>query len=109
MSVSRMIKDSFDRRGIADEAVQEKERRGIIANLKASDLGDDLGLYIRAFGGRPKADKGNPSKRNKIEPSKREKRESAKGEVSNPTEQKDECIDIYTGGRRLPGSYGSNQ
>jgi hypothetical protein len=104
-SVSRMIKDSLDRRGIADEEAQEKERRGIIATLKASDLGDDLGLYIRAFGGQPKADKRKRSKRDNREPQKRKD--------TNPPEKisprSEEYLDIYAAGRRLTGSYGSNQ
>ena len=57
-SITRMVKASLDRRGIAaDKAVQQKEVREIIAVLKASDLSDDLGLYIRAFGGHRKDSK----------------------------------------------------
>jgi hypothetical protein len=52
-SLTRMIKDSQDRRGILNGETRQKEIREIIATVKASnDLGDDLRLYIGPLGGR---------------------------------------------------------
>jgi hypothetical protein len=52
-SLSGMIRDSQDRRGILNAEARQKEIREIIAIVKTSnDLGDDLRLYIGAMGGR---------------------------------------------------------
>jgi hypothetical protein len=51
-SLTGMIKESQDRRGILNGEARQKEIREIIATVKASnDLGDDLRLYIGALGG----------------------------------------------------------
>jgi hypothetical protein len=115
-SLTRMVKDSLEWRGIAaDKAAQQKEILEILTVLRASDLGDDLGLYLRAFGGHPKPTKSKPSEEGKPEPSKKGKIESSKPKNANlppPKEispRSEEYIDIYDAGQRLPGSYGSNQ
>jgi hypothetical protein len=52
-SLTGMIKDSQDRRGILNGGARQKEIREIIATLRASkELGDDLRLYVGALGGR---------------------------------------------------------
>jgi hypothetical protein len=81
-SLRQLIKKSLVRRGIAlNDAVLEKERNEIIPVLNASDLGEDLRLYMRTFGGPPKAIKGKPSKEEKKEPS---KRKDSKEEYQRP-------------------------
>jgi hypothetical protein len=49
-SLTGMIEDSLDRRGVSNEAARKKEIREIIAAVKASKIlgDDDLRLYIRA-------------------------------------------------------------
>jgi hypothetical protein len=54
VTITKMIEHGLDRRGILNEAARQKEVQQIIAVLKASkDVGDDLGLYMRAFGANP--------------------------------------------------------
>jgi hypothetical protein len=57
-SLTGMIKDSQDLRGILNGEARQKELREIIATVKRSnDLGDDLRLYIGAQAGRQPIDK----------------------------------------------------
>ena len=110
-SISRLIRESLERRGIIDRG--DNEYREIIAKLKASNICDDIAFYIGAFGGQskqkvPKAS-GIPSGPN---PSKSSIGTLSIRKVVKPLKQifeANESVDIFDRGFRMPGSFGSTQ